>query len=124
MSKHDRAEVANRFIEVIASHGRGFFGAAGRISRFEVDQRNRVWFVYSYSQKRIYVADDNGPWRGFTNGGTMRALVRALRDYIRTGTTPRLSLGPWPQWVCDGDLWGYGDDMAAVRDAAKRLGLM
>ena len=27
-------------------------------------------------------------------------------------------------WYCNGDLWGYGDDMQTVRENAQRLGLI
>jgi hypothetical protein len=61
-------------------------------------------------------------WRGFSEGGTLRSLVEQLRDYIRTGKQVHpQSFGPWPQWYCDGDLWGYGDDMQQVRDKAISL---
>lgn len=53
----------------------------------------------------------------------MRALIEQLRNYIQTGNPQKLSLGPWPKWICDGDLWGYGEDMQQVRDAATRLGI-
>lgn len=90
----------------------------------EVDYRGRVWFVDAYSGKRIYT-HYNGEWRGFTNGGTMRSLVNLLRDFIMDGEPRNTSLlGPWPDWYCDGDLWGYGDAMTEVREAATRLGVI
>jgi hypothetical protein len=32
--------------------------------------------------------------------------------------------GPWPEWICGGDLWGYGAEMDVVRRAAQRLALV
>ena len=121
-SKVERAEQANQFLEAVASCGRKFFAYNGRVSRFEVDGRGRVWFVDAYRERRIY-AHYQGDWRGFSEGGTLRSLVCTLRDFIRTGEQKPLHLGPWPDWICDGDLWGYGPDMETVRASAKACGL-
>lgn len=122
MTKTERAVVANRFIEAIASCGRMFFAHKERVSRFEVDARGRVWFIDGYTGRRIYT-HYKYHWRGFTEGGTLRALVENLRDFIRTGETPKLNFGPWPRWLSDGDMWGYGEDMEKVRSAAIESGL-
>jgi hypothetical protein len=118
-----RADTANEFLAVIASCGRRFFRHDDAVYAFSVDERARVWFTDSYSKRRIYTHYPH-EWRGFTNGGTMRGLVERLRDYIMTGAPQRLNLGPWPKHYCDRDLWGYGDDMQRVRDAAARLGIV
>lgn len=123
MTKSERAEIANQLVSAISACGRRFFAHDDRTARFEVDPRGRVWFIDAYSQRRIYT-HYRYEWRGFTNGGTLRELIERLRDYIRTGERQRLNLGPWPQCYCDGDLWGYGDDMHTVRSAAARLGLV
>lgn len=123
MTKQQRAENANRLITAIASCGRYFFSCRNGISQFEVDSRGRIWFLDSDSKARIYT-HYRYEWRGFTNGGTMRDLIERLRDYIRTGEQQRLALGPWPKWVCDGDLWGYGADMDIVRTAARDCGIV
>jgi hypothetical protein len=123
MTKQERARVANIFIASIASCGRKFFTHADRTAHFEIDPRGRIWFVDDYSQKRIYTHDDQGRWRGFSHGGTMRDLVRTLRNYIQDGKAPKLNIGPWPGWYCAGDLWGYGEHMKIVRESALALGL-
>lgn len=122
-TKKERAEQASRFLTAIASCGRKFFAHNGRVSRFEVDDRGRIWFVDSYRERRIYTHYE-GHWRGFSEGGTLRSLVCMLRDYIRTGEQQRIHLGPWPDWICNGDLWGYGADMAIVRTAAEACGVV
>lgn len=121
--KQQRAETANKLLEVIASCGRRFFRYESAVATFEVDAQGRVWLNDEYSKRRIYT-HYRYEWRGFTHGGTLRTLIEKLRDYIRTGDPQRLGLGPWPQWYCDGDLWGYGDAMQQVRDAAQSLGLI
>jgi hypothetical protein len=117
-TKRERAARANEFLRAVAGCGRGFFQRCGRVSSFEVDDRGRIFFRDAYTLRAIYTHDTRGRWRGFTEGGTMRCLVIYLRDFIRTGEQQNLHLGPWPQWVCDGDLWGYGQDMELVRAAA------
>ena len=117
--RRERAKKANQFIEVIASCGRRFFNY-GVASHFIVDDRGRIWFWDGYSEKKIYTHHE-GHWRGFTGGGTLRTLIQHLKTYIQSGELPKLNLGPWPDWVCNGDLWGYGDDMETVRNGAKAL---
>lgn len=125
MSKAERAAKANEFLEAVAACGRRFFHHEGRVSRFEVDPRGRVWFIDKYTQKRIYTHFEHGRWSRFSEGGTLKTLVLQLRDFIRTGTPPSTSLlGPWPPSYCNGDLWGYGEDMKLVREAAARLGVL
>lgn len=121
--KLDRLEKVNALLAVIAGCGRRFFHHKGRISRMRVDDRGRVWFWDSYSQKEIYTHCETGRWRGFTNGGTLRSLVCGLRDYIASGDASGVHLGPWPDTFCDGDLWGYGASMATVQAQAVQSGI-
>jgi hypothetical protein len=118
-----RAEQANALLVTIARHGRHFFCHRGVVSWLEVDDRGRVWFTDSYRGARIYT-HYVGRWRGFTQGGTLKALIEDLRTYIKTGR--QLSRGRfwWPDWYCGGDLWGYGEAMIPVREHAERLGIV
>lgn len=125
MNKEERLKAVNEMLEVIASCGRKFFADKGQTSRMEVDTRGRVWFVDSYSGKRIYTHCPFSKWRGFTNGGTLKSLICHFRDFIvKSKPVPLGCFGPWPEWYCDGDLWGYGDDMEGVRKAAIWLGIV
>lgn len=121
-ARQARVFVANQLIQVIASHGRRFFHHKNLVSRLELDRRGRVWLIDKYTSAHIYT-HYRGNWRGFTEGGTLRNLIEQLRDYImgRRPDLPLELLGPWPKWYCDGDLWGYGDDMAKVRAKAAEL---
>ena len=116
--KVGRLDEANELIRHISRHGRRFFYSRqfDRVARFEMGLDGKVWFRDEYTDKRVYLAY-KGRWRGFTNGGTLRRLVEDLYRYIRTGQqAPRVHLGPWASWVCDGDLWGYGREaMDALR---------
>ena len=122
--QRERAGKVNKLLEVIASCGRRFFAYPQRygVSRFEVDRRGRIWFIDGYTGRRIYLHYRN--WgRGFSEGGTLRDLVNSLKRYIATGEPAKASFGPWPQWLSDGDPWGYGEDMQQVRECAAGLGI-
>lgn len=126
MFKTQRAARANALIKAISGCGRKFFAYPDHhgVSRFEVDGRGRIWFVDGYTGRRIYLHYKY--WqRGFSEGGTLRALICALREFIATGEPiPSSHLGPWPQYICDGDLWGYGDNMQIVRACAAELNII
>ena len=122
MTKQERMDVANEFIRIVASYGRRFFSYSGRIGRFELGSRGHIYWRDEYTQKRIYT-HYLYDWRGFSNGGTMRGLVIALREFIAgRGSLPLGALGPWPNYVCGGDLWGYGaDEMEQVRAKCRAM---
>lgn len=119
--KQQRIENVNAMIKVIGDCGRGFFKHNGQYASIECDWRGRVWWNDDYTEKRIYLHYRH--WnRGFSHGGTLRTLVNHFRDYVTKGTkVPASSFGPFPQYLCDGDLWGYGKDMETVREAARQL---
>ncbi|MNV86395.1 hypothetical protein D3C71_1804260 [compost metagenome] len=126
-ARQERVEHANALIQVIAAHGRRFFyrGESGRVARVELDPRGRVWWVDDYTGKRIYTHHTpfGNRWRGFSHGGTLRALAEAIRDYITTGT--RMHRGHIAPPMSYGDLWGYGPEAAAaVQVAAFALPIM
>lgn len=124
MDKKRRMKYANMVIGQIADCGRKFFYHRGNVSHFELDRRSRLWFVDGYEDYKICMVKGWGN-RGFSEGGTLKALVDDLVNYIRTGE--KLSegrFGPWPEWYCNGDLWGYGEDMQKVRDMAMALGMI
>ncbi len=119
MTIKDRIETANDFVKIISEHGRRFFHYEGRVGKFEV-RRGHVYWICEYKQKPIYLSYRY--WR-FHHGGTLRALVNCLADYIRgKGNLPVDHIGPWRESLCGGDLWGYGvDEMQTVRDRIKLL---
>jgi len=120
--KAARLKKANNLILTIANCGRKFFQHNERISRFELDARGRIWFIDAYRESRIYTHYTHGRWQGFSEGGTLRDLVIALRKYIASGTQLNPSyLGPYPEWYSNGDPWGYGEDMPKISQAAVDL---
>lgn len=121
-----RADAANALLDHISNLGRRFFHHAGRVSRFEVDDRGHIWFIDKYTTCRLYCHGSEAltDYR-FTEGGTLRRLCLALRDFIRTGKPLGRHLGPFPDWICEGDPWDYGlENMAALREQAYYLGLL
>lgn len=120
-----RCKRANQLLQRIATSGRCFFAHKGRISRFEVDDRGRVWFIDKYRCRRLYCHGRHAlPTRYFSEGGTLRSLCLDLVEYIRTGKPLGRQLGPFPDWICDGDPWGYGADMELVRTRAITLKIL
>lgn len=119
--KNIRVSKVNAMIKTIGDCGRGFFKSNGNYARVELDMRGRVWWVDDYTKKRIYT-HYNGRWRGFSHGGTLKAVVESFKDYIvfNKPLWPKI-FGPWPEGYCGGDLWGYGQDMQKVRDKAELL---
>ena len=120
-----RASKVNELIRAIGDNGRRFFynKNADRYAEFEVDGRGRCWIIDEFQGCRIYT-HQKGSWNGFSNGGTLLDLAKAFRNFIVEGRQIRNSLGPWPDWYCDGDLWGYGGSMELVRAKATELGVM
>lgn len=131
--KHRRVAIANEAIKIISSHGRKFFSLRGdgrdnqfkedRVSYFQLRDNSRLWFIDKYTQKAIYTSYRKRHWKGFSEGGTLWRLVCEMADWIagKRKDFPENHLGPWPKWICDGDLWGYGDDMAIVRQKIGEL---
>lgn len=121
--RNERVGEANALIKVISDYGRRFFynKERGSVSRFVTNARGQVFFVDHYTGKPIYVAKE-GAWDGFTNGGTLKSLVQALANYIRTGH--RLSIdwiGPGRLRAEDGNIWGYAaDQLVLCREAALK----
>lgn len=128
MTKKERVEEANKVLMACASYGRRFFSTVCdrrttdpnptcRVSRFDLDANGRLWYIDKWRNDRVYTGKgSDGFSRGFSEGGSLRDLCQALAAYIRTGKPiPSLYFGPWPEWYCRGDLWGYGDDMEKVR---------
>ena len=119
-TRAERVDHANRLVDEIAARGRRFFfhGKSGRTARFELTQTGRVRYRDEFSDCLIDVAR-SGRWMNFSGGGTLQQLVRDLGLYVAKGAKiDRRHFGPWAQWRCDGDVWGYGfDAMEELRAA-------
>lgn len=139
----ERLAHANALIGIIATHGRRFFWHGGvhvwdpaaqasvlvpadRTARLEL-RRGRVYFIDDYTDKPVYTHPTRfgNRWRGFSHGGTLRALVEDMRDYVTNGT-------PIARWKIviqqlnspglEDNVWGYDAQAAAqVREQAYAL---
>jgi hypothetical protein len=120
----ERLKTVNAIIRVIGSHGRHFLSENSDrrtlvpdpfFSYFGVDGRNELWYVDRYTRKPILVRHRD--WPGFSDGGTLRSLIQHFAHYIEVGAgIVTGAFGPWPEWRCGGDPWGYGGDgMQKVR---------
>ena len=120
-----RQQQVHAIIRVIGSHGRHFLSENSDhralvenpfFAHFRVDDRRELWYVDRYSRKDILVR--HSEWPGFSDGGTLRDLIKHFADYI-SGEAKEINMrhfGPFPEWSCGGDLWGYGkDEMQKVR---------
>lgn len=119
-TKAQRAEQANEVIAEIAARGRRFFHhkQSGRVAGFELTSSGLVRFRDEYTQKLIDVSRE-GRWNGFSGGGTLQSLVTDLGRYVSRGEpVDRRHFGPWAEWRCNGDVWGYGfEAMQDLRQA-------
>lgn len=118
----DRVDHINELIKIIATHGRKFFSHGEVIANMEKDENGKIWFVDEYTRRRIYVAY-RGDWAGFNNGGTMRALVQAFYQYIKTGKPVSIKALAEPDFYRDGgNMWGYDlDEAKKMRELAAKL---
>jgi len=124
-----RLQRANAIIGTISNCGRRFFRQSidGRVSKFEIAENGRLYFRDKHSDRRLPCSHTKGrTWqRYFSEGGTLKSLIESLANYIKKDEPiSPFFFGPWSPTTCNGDLWGYGDDMARVRDHAKRLGIV
>lgn len=119
-TKAERVVHANALIEEVAKRGRMFFHhkASGRTANFEFASGGRLRFRDEFTQKLIDTGKA-GRGQGFSGGGTLQRLVSDLTKYVSKGEriTPA-HFGPFPHFMCDGDVWGYGlVTMAELRAA-------
>ena len=120
--QNDRVDHANELIRLIASCGREFFRNGETVAHMEIDKHGKIWFVDDYTRRRIYT-HYSGRWRGFSHGGTMRDLIKELRDYISKGKTLNPRIIASKGFYEDGsNIWGYEPSEAeALRKAAWKL---
>lgn len=123
LSRLERLEKSNELIIAIASCGRKFFRYGDSVAYFKLDENQRLWWIDEYSKKGLQLHNRYWPQK-FSHGGTLQALVAALKNYILYDTIlpSQAYLGPW-DWCGNNDRWGYGDDMEIVRKAAIDLGV-
>ena len=125
MIKEKRVEQANELIKLIATSGRKFFNyedrteCGGIISRFEL-KKGRIYFVDGYTKVSMYAYAPKFLNHGFTQGGTMKAFVLDLAEWIRTGKPTNAKNG-YGGVYCDH--WGYPPaDMTKIQQKSQEMG--
>lgn len=122
----DRVIAANEFLWVIANCGRRFFRnkGAGHDAFLALNgRRNIVWLFDDYTGARINVTRE-GPWDGFSHGGTLKSLVGSIGSFVLRGRTMRY--GYFQPAMDNGfeNPRGYGNDILIVRNEGVRLVLI
>lgn len=128
-TKQDRVEIVNQLIQFISERGRRFFYTKRTIHNDDAHsvasmklKNGRVYFVDNYTTKEMHVVDSYYKWKGFSHGGTLRALVMDFADFIRTGKHTNGEHG-YGGLHCSH--WGHNDDIQREIIAyAKEIGYL
>lgn len=127
MTKQQRLDEVNRLIKIISTYGRRFFycQSKDRVAHMSLGPRGHIYFHDDYTGKAIYTAYRHR-WSGFSHGGTMRDLVCALSEYIRSGKQLSMHwIGPERHNLTDGNIWGYAaDQMELCRAEAMKTSVI
>ena len=128
IDKQARLQHANDLIKIIGSHGRRFFYNKERDVFARLELRNgRLWWIDDYRGAEVYILNTGfrRHWRGFSHGGTLRALVEDIREYITKGTRipgRKIVIQQLGKDDLSENIWGYDAEGAkAVRAAAYAL---
>lgn len=91
-TKQQRIETINKLITFISERGRRFFYSNRTINMENIDstafmelKNGRIYFIDDYTRREIAVINNYRDWKGFSHGGTLRALILDFAEYIRTG---------------------------------------
>jgi len=118
VSRKERVGIVNEVMKEIANRGRKFFYHEGKVA--EIVDKGRIYYKAEYGRKELLclsVPDYRKP-KGWFHGGTLMALVKEFRDYVKDGKSREYSTLYSPHW-------GYPeDDMKAIREVAVRLGFL
>ena len=120
----DRIEKANQFLCTIATRGRCFFAYKHDdgivIARFMRQQNGSLWLLNEWKKEWMYVSrrNNDGTYKGFHHGGTLRSLITALVDWIRDGD---LMLNPG----AFNSHWAYPEqDLRVIINVGQDLGII
>lgn len=128
MSKEQRLEVVNQLIKFISERGRRFF-YTNRTIHEDVEsvaymklKNGRLYFVDNYTKEEVYVIDNGYDWKGFSHGGTLRALVMDFGEFIRTG---KYSDGKYGYGGLHCSHWGHSAEIQQeIIEYAKEIGYL
>lgn len=116
----ERLDNINKLIELIANTDRCFFKHEKGISKF-IPLKTTVKYIDGYTQKKVTVNGNNRD-SGFTEGGTMWALVKDFKEYIVTGKKVN-GINGYGGLYCA--YWGYTDEgQEKIINFAKEMGYL
>ena len=127
IARAERVAIVNQLVRTIGDNGRQFFynKQTGEYARMHIGMNGRLYWIDERSLIPIYLHSPGSRWRDFSHGGTLRYVIEKLKGYAMTGEPVPNQFGPWKHHDgSDFDLWGYGDDMVAVRETAVELGIV
>lgn len=119
-----RIDIVNAIITEISMRGRRFFYSKKTSNVAQLSERNgRVYYLSEHSGKLINLSipDTRRP-KDWQHGGTLLALIRDMKDYIKTGKDSNHNHGYGGLFSPH---WGYSEeDMVAIREKAHELGYL
>lgn len=121
--KEKRIEKANKLLNKIASCGPNFFyyDKDKTTAKFLL-KNNRIYFMDEYTKSEMLAYNYRQLGRKFNQGGTMKALVLDISEWIRTGKRTNGKNG-YGGLFCPH--WGYSEsDMKNIQDFARELGYL
>lgn len=129
MDKQERLEVVNKLIKFISERGRRFFFTNGTIHEDNVEsvafmklKNGRLYFVDNFTKQEVPVLDNGRDWKGFSHGGTIRALVLDFALFIRTDKYSNGKNG-YGGLYCSH--WGHSDEIQEeIITYAKEIGYL
>lgn len=128
-SKQERIETINKLIKFISERGRRFFYTNRTINMDNVDsiafmklKNGRIYFVDDYTRREIAVINNYRDWKGFSHGGTLRALILDFAEFIRGDESSNGNNG-YGGLYCQH--WGHSDEIQQeVIDYATEIGYL
>ena len=86
-TKEQRLQIVNEIIATIAANGRRFFynKEDGDVAKM-IFINNRLYFIDGYTKDKIYAYAHKYFHNGFSQGGTLQALILDFSHFIRFGT--------------------------------------
>ena len=120
----ERLGHANDLIKAISEHGRRFFWneTNQRMARLELSESGRLYWIDDYKGTRVFTGEIRGGyehrWNGFSHGGTLKDMVRAMRDYVAKGE--KINAG-----AIGAGYWGYSpSESAALKEKVRGMPIL
>jgi hypothetical protein len=118
IERQNRVKIVNEIIKEISTRGRKFFNNEGRVA--ELVDKGKIFYKAEYGKIEMIclsVPDYRRP-KGWFHGGTLLALTKEFREYIKKGDIHQIKYSG-----LNSPHWGYPEqDMKLIREKAIQLG--